>query len=220
MNGVHDMGGMHGFGPVVDEAHEPVFHAPWEGRLFALRRGAGAWRKWNIDAMRHAVERVPPAAHLRASYYARQYLGFIEILVERGLVTREEVASGQPAAGFAKLTPALTAPMVAQLVANGVPTRRDARVAASFTVGQPVRARELHPVGHTRLPRYARGRAGVIVRDHGTFVLPDTNAHFQGEQPQHLYSVRFAARELWGAQAAVADSVYLDLWDCYLEPAA
>ena len=108
MNGVHDMGGMHGFGPVVDETHEPVFHAPWEGRLFALRRGAGAWRKWNIDAMRHAVERVPPAAHLSASYYARQYLGFIEILVERGLVTREEIASGQPAPGVAKLTPALT----------------------------------------------------------------------------------------------------------------
>lgn len=217
MNGIHDMGGMHGLGPIEPEPDEPVFHAAWEGRLFALRRGAGAWRRWNIDAMRHAVERVPPVPHLRASYYARQFLGFVEILSERGLVTPQEIASGLPAAGTPRLTPALTAPMVAQLVAQGAPTRRDTPARARFTVGQPVRARELHPTGHTRLPRYVRGRGGTVVRDHGVFVFPDTNAQFLGEQPGHLYSVRFAARELWGDQAGIDDAVYLDLWDEYLE---
>jgi len=217
MNGVHDMGGMHGFGPVVAEQDEPVFHAAWEGRLFALRRAAGAWRKWNIDASRQAVERVPPVEHLQASYYARQYLAFIKLLVERGLVTADEIATGQPAKGQPKLVPPLTAAKVVELVAKGAPVSRDIDAAARFRQGQQVRAREIHPATHTRLPRYVRGRAGTVIRDHGVFVFPDTNAQFLGEKPQHLYSVRFAARELWGNQSAPRDAVYLDLWDDYLD---
>ena len=218
MNGIHDMGGMHGMGPVVAETHEPVFHARWEGRLFALRRAAGAWRRWNIDAMRHAVERVPPVPHLAASYYARQYLGFVTILVERGLVTGSEIESGRAAPGEPRLVPPLRADHVPAMVASGAPTRRAVDAAPAFAIGQTVCARELHPQGHTRLPRYARGRAGTVVRDHGVFVLPDTNAHFLGEQPQHLYQVRFAARELWGETASPSDAIYLDLWEGYLEP--
>jgi nitrile hydratase len=218
MNGVHDMGGMHGMGPIVAEPSEPVFHARWEGRLFALRRAVGAWRRWNIDAMRHAVERVPPVPHLAASYYARQYLGFVTILVERGLLTQSEIDTGQAAPGQARLVPPLTADRVAAMVAHGAPARRDVSTAPGFAIGQSVRARELHPAGHTRLPRYARGRTGTVVRDHGVYVLPDTNAHFLGEQPQHLYQVRFTATELWGDSASPTDAVYLDLWELYLEP--
>ena len=218
MNGIHDMGGMHGMGPIVVEKNEPVFHAAWEGRLFALRRAAGAWRKWNLDATRHSVERVPPIEHLQASYYARQYLAFSKLLVERGLVTANEVSTAQPAAGQPKLTPALTVDKVADMVSKGAPANRDMDVAPRVRQGQIVRTREIHPATHTRLPRYARGRTGTVMRDYGVFVFPDTNSQFLGEKPQHLYSVRFAARELWGEQAAAKDSVHLDLWDDYLDP--
>jgi len=217
MNGVHDMGGMHGFGPIAPEAAEPVFHASWEGRLFALRRAAGAWRRWNIDASRYAVERVAPTEHLRASYYARQYIAFERLLVERGLLTEQEVGSREPDPGSAKLTPPLTAAQIPEMVRKGSPTKRDVRVPPRLQVGQKVRARQMHPVHHTRLPRYVRGREGLVVRDHGVFVFPDSNAQFLGENPQHLYCVRFGARELWGEQACAQDSVHLDLWDDYLD---
>jgi nitrile hydratase subunit beta len=219
MNGVHDMGGMHGMGPVVIEPNEPVFHEPWEARVFALRRAMGAWGKWNIDATRHSVELVPPAEYLELSYYARQFVAFLELMVQVGLVTRAEIERGLPASGAAKATPALTPAKAASLIAKGVGTRRDVVVAPRFRVGQRVRARTINPVGHTRLPRYVRGRAGVVDRDHGVFVFPDTNAHFLGEKPQHVYSVRFAARDVWGDQASPNDSLYIDLWDDYLEPA-
>jgi nitrile hydratase beta subunit len=219
MNGVHDMGGMHGMGPVEEEKNEPVFHHQWEGRVFALRRAIGAWGKWNIDATRHAVELVPPAEYLRMSYYERQFTAFLEMLVKHSFVTRGELESSTPAPGSPKVVPALTVEKAAILVARGVPTSRKAAVSARFRTGQRVRARNMHPEGHTRLPRYARGKIGTIERDHGVFVFPDTNAHFQGEKSQHVYSVRFAARELWGAQAAPKDSICLNLWDDYLEPA-
>jgi nitrile hydratase subunit beta len=219
MNGIHDMGGMHDMGTIQSEKNEPVFHAPWEGRVFALRRATGAWRKWNIDTTRYQVELVPPVEYLRLSYYARQFVAFIETLVKSGLVTRAEIETGAPTAGQLKLNPPLTVEKAAELVGKGVSTRRDVPVAARFQTGQRVRARNMHPVGHTRLPRYVRGKAGVIDRDHGIFVFPDTNAHFLGENPQHVYSVRFAARELWGQQGAPLDSVYVDMWDDYLDAA-
>jgi len=219
MNGIHDMGGMQDMGPVVAEKNEPVFHEPWEGRLFALRRAMAAWGKWNIDVTRHAVELVPPEEYLRLSYYARQFVAFLPMLVRSGLVSQAEIDNGTPAAGQAKVTPALTPEKALALIAKGVPASRDARIGPRFQVGQRVRARNLNPVGHTRLPRYARGKTGTIQMDHGVFVLPDTNAHFKGENPQHLYSVRFDARELWGKQASEKDSVNLDMWDDYLEPA-
>ena len=219
MNGVHDMGGMHGMGPIEEEKNEPVFHHVWETRVFALRRAMGAWGKWNIDAMRHAVELVPPAEYLRMSYYERQFTAFLKMLVTHGFMTWPELESGTPAPESAKVVPALTVEKATVLVAKGVPTSRKVAVTARFQAGQRVRALNMHPIGHTRLPRYARGKFGMIDRDHGVFVFPDTNAHFLGEKPQHVYSVRFAARELWGAQAPEKDSVYLDMWDDYLEPA-
>jgi nitrile hydratase subunit beta len=219
MNGVHDMGGMHGMGPLKEEKNEPVFHHSWEGRIFAMNRAMGAWRKWNLDASRHSRELIAPAEYLRMSYYERWVAGLVELIVKSELATRAEVESGMPAAGSVKVVPALTADQAMALVAKGIPASRKVNVNARFQVGQRVRARNMHPVGHTRLPRYARGKLGTINRDHGVFVFPDTNAHLLGEKPQHVYSVRFAARELWGVQAAEKDSVYLDLWDDYLERA-
>jgi len=220
LNGVHDMGGMHGMGPIQYEKNEPVFHARWEGRVLALTRAVGAWRKWNIDAGRHQIEQIPAADYLRMSYYEKWFARLVDLMVTHGLVTRAEVESGKRAKGSPKARPPLTAAMVAPLVSKwNNATGRDVRIAPSFKVGQRVRARNIHPAGHTRLPRYARGKLGTVDRDHGVYVFPDTNAQFLGEKPQHVYSVRFAARELWGDQAAPRDSVYIDLWDDYLEPA-
>jgi nitrile hydratase subunit beta len=217
MNGVHDMGGMHGMGPVQHESSEPVFHEPWEARVFALNRAARASGKWTADASHHAVELIPAAEYLRMSYYEQRLHALIELMVESGLITRAEVESGKPAPGLPKAAPALIASAVPSVVAKGKPANREVQVEARFAVGQRVRARNLHSTGHTRLPRYARGKLGTIDRDHGVFVYPDTNAHALGEKPQHLYSVRFAARELWGEQASERDAVYIDMWDDYLE---
>ena len=218
MNGVHDMGGMHGMGPVEYEKHEPVFHARWEARVYALVRAAGAWGKWNIDAGRHSRELIPAAEYLRMSYYEKWFVGLLDLLIKSGLATRAEIESGRPAPTSAKAVPALTVEQ-ARTPSRGAGSKREKGAAARFQVGQQVRARNINPTGHTRLPRYARGKVGTIDRDHGVHVFPDTNAHFLGEKPQHVYSVRFAARELWGAEASPRDSVYIDLWDDYLEPA-
>ncbi len=220
MNGIHDMGGMHGMGPILPETNEPVFHAHWEARVFAMVRAMGAWRKWNIDASRHQRELIPAAESLRMSYYERWLSGLIDLMLAKGLVTRAEVDSGRAAPAAPKATPALTAGAVAALTARGSPSDRDVRTRQRFQSGQLVRARNMNPVGHTRLPRYIRGKSGTVERLHGVFVFPDTNAHFKGENPQHLYSVRFSARELWGEEAPARDWVYVDLWDDYLEPAA
>jgi nitrile hydratase beta subunit len=219
MNGIHDMGGMHGMGPIEEEPNEPVFHHRWESRVFALRRAMGAWRRWNIDVSRHEVELVPAADYLRMSYYERQFAAFVVLLEKRGFITPAELESAKPVPGSPVAVPALSADKAAELIAKGVPTSRDVPVAPRFHTGQRVRARNMNPSGHTREPRYVRDKLGIIHRDHGVFVFPDTNAHFLGEKPQHVYSVRFAARELWGADAAPQDGVYVDLWDDYLEPA-
>jgi nitrile hydratase subunit beta len=216
MNGVHDMGGMQDMGKVPYEKNEPVFHHPWEGRVYALNRAAAAGRKWNLDASRFEIELIPPADYLRMSYYERWYARLVGLLVKRGMVTRAEIESGQADQAAPKTTPIMK-PENVSVMAPANPERPKANVAERFAVGQQVRARNIHPAHHTRLPRYVRGKQGIIVRHHGIFVFPDTNAHFQGENPQHVYSVRFAATELWGTGASPRDSVYLDLWDDYLE---
>ena len=219
MNGVHDMGGQQDMGPVQYEKNEPVFHATWEGRIYALTRAMAAWRKWSLDTSRHAIEVIPPIDYLRMSYYER-WLNSLEIqVVKYGFVTREELQSGSPAPGSTRATPVFTLATSAGWLNRGIPSSQDSSVRPSFKVGQRIRARNINPAGHTRLPRYARGKAGMVVRDHGVYVFPDTNAHFQGEKRQHVYSVRFTARELWGENASRRDSVHLDMWDDYLERA-
>jgi nitrile hydratase len=217
MNGVHDMGGQHGMGPIEYEKDEPVFHASWEGRVYALTRAMRAWRRWTLDADRHTLELLPPVDYLRMSYYER-WLTRLELhVVKYSFVTREELENGKAAPQSRVETPALTLATAARWLSRGIPSSRDPSVQPSFNVGDRVRARNIHPTGHTRLPRYARGKVGVIARDHGVYVFPDTSAHAQGDKRQHVYSVRFAARELWGAAASARDSVHLDLWDDYLE---
>jgi len=218
MNGVHDMGGMHGMGPIQHEKNEPVFHASWEARTYAITRAlrAGGGRQ-NLDNSRHQLELLPPAEYLRMTYYEKWLARLINQLTTNGIATREEIESGRPAPGSPKATPAVTAAMVPALVTRRNSARRDSPATPRFKAGQRVRARNMHPTGHTRLPRYARGKLGLIVRDHGVFLFPDTNAEFLGEKPQHLYSVRFAARELWGEHASPRDFIHLDMWDDYLE---
>jgi nitrile hydratase beta subunit len=217
MNGVHDMGGMQDMGPVSREKNEPIFHAPWEGRVYALNRAAAAGGKWNLDASRYEIELIPPADYLRMSYYERWHTRLVGLLIKRGMVTPAEVESGKPAVELRKATPVMNVANVSSAFAPANPERPNAGVAPRFWVGQKVRARNINPIHHTRLPRYARGKQGTIQRDHGIFVFPDTNAHFAGENPQHVYSVCFSAGELWGDQASTRDSVYLDIWDDYLE---
>jgi nitrile hydratase len=210
---------MHGFGPIRPEPNEPVFHAAWEGRIAAIFRAVGAWGRWNTDLGRQTRESLPPAYYLSLDYNQLRYAQVVELVVQNGLVTRAEIESGRAASGTPKATPPLTADNVAANWDAGAPKNRNVAVAPKFRVGQRVRSRNINPVTHTRLPRYARGRFGTIARDHGVFVFPDTNAQRLGEKPQHLYSVRFSARELWGEQAKPKDTVYIDMWDDYLEPA-
>jgi nitrile hydratase len=219
MNGVHDMGGVHGLGPIETQIDEPVFHARWEARVLALTLAVGAWGKWTIDASRHQRELIPGADYLAMSYYEKWLAGLIELMIKTKLVTPAEVETARPSLGARPATPPLTAEGVPAALMHGGPASRDAPAPRRFAVGDRVRARNFNPVGHTRLPRYARGRWGVIERDHGVHVLPDTNAHALGECPQRLYGVRFPARELWGEGAHRGDTVHLDLWDSYLDPA-
>jgi nitrile hydratase subunit beta len=219
MNGVHDMGGMQGFGPIRPEKNEPVFHARWEGRIHAIFSALATLRKWNGDFGRQTREFLPQAVYLALNYHQLRYAQVVELVVGSGLATRAEIERGRPAKGTRKAVPPLTAANVAAWFVNGNPKKRDVAVAANFQAGQRVRARDIHPPTHTRLPRYARGKFGIVDRDHGVFVFPDSNAQGLGEKPQHVYSVRFAARELWGDQAKAKDTVIVALWDDYLEPA-
>jgi nitrile hydratase subunit beta len=226
MNGAHDLGGMHGFGPVVAEPDEPVFHAAWERRMFGLTLAMAAWGRWNLDMSRSMREQMQPAEYLATSYYEHWLFGLERLLIDKGVLAPDELARAQR--GEPADVPSVPAVQDGALRPGGVPrlqtrlrgARVDDPVPPTFQVGQWVRARNMHPTGHTRVPRYVRGRRGVVTIDHGVFIFPDTHAAGAGQKPQHVYSVRFAAQELWGpADASPRDSVHVDLWDDYLEAA-
>jgi nitrile hydratase len=219
MNGAHDIGGMHGFGPIEREHDEPVFHYCWESRTFALLLACGALGMWNIDISRHSRERIPPAEYLAATYYERWLAGLQRLLLESGILAQSELASGKSAGPAPAGLVAFPPEKVEKVVRAGRSYRIDTPIAAGFAVGARVITRNINPTGATRLPRYARDKRGTVDRDHGVFIFPDTNAAGQGQKPQHLYSVRFSARELWGSEAALKDRIYLDLWEDYLERA-
>jgi nitrile hydratase subunit beta len=218
MNGAQDMGGMMGFGPVLPEKDEPVFHAPWERRAFALTLAMGAPGGWNIDQGRAARESLHPAEYLAKSYYEIWIAGLEKLMAERGLVTSEEIDAGKSLHPPKAVPRVLMAEKVPAVLASGGPTERVAAAPQRFQVGQLVRAHNVHPTGHTRLPRYVRGRVGTITHVRGAHVLPDSNATGRGENPQWLYTVRFAARELWGEAADSTGTVSVDAWESYLEP--
>lgn len=211
MNGIHDMGGMDGFGPVVVEAGEPVFHDAWEARVFGLTLATIAGGLGPVDAFRFAMERMPPERYLAATYYERWLTGLATRLVERGVLTREELEQ-RTGAPFPLARPAGPPDPIPPAAPGSEPR---------FAVGDAVRVRNMHPRGHTRCPRYVRDKLGTIVRADGAFALPDLAARDRaGERrSEWAYGVRFAARDLWGESASPHDVVHVDLWESYLEPA-
>lgn len=219
MNGAQDMGGEHGFGPVKPEPNEPPFHAEWEKRAFALTVAMGATGEWNIDESRFSRESLPPAEYLAKTYYELWFAGLERLLAQRGLVSPAEVEAGRLIEPAKPVKRTMHAADVARTLGRGGPVSRAAAQPARFKLGERVRAKNMHPLTHTRLPRYVRGHVGVVERIHGCHVFPDTNAKGEGEQPQWLYAVCFDARELWGADADPSVKVSIDAFEPYLEPA-
>ena len=219
MNGIHDLGGMHGFGPVDPEPNEPVFHHDWERRAFALNLAAGFLGRWNIDMGRYAREHMPPAEYLATTYYEHWLYGLERLLVEKGLVTGKELEAMRPQGPVAGVK-ALGVDDLPKALRNRRAARMDDHLATPrFKAGDRVRTKNLNPTGHTRLPRYARDKVGVIDRDHGVFIFADAHAVTGQKVPQRCYSVRFEGRELWGPDAGARDAIYIDLFEPYLEPA-
>jgi nitrile hydratase subunit beta len=217
VNGVHDMGGMQGMGELGYEPNGPVFHAPWEGRVHAMATALNVYGKWR--GLRPEIELIPAPDYLRMSYYERWLTALTERIAKTGLATRAEIESGRADAGAARVTPALTAADAAEIPLRTPRTQLESQVRAGFRVGDRVRGRNINPATHTRMPRYTRGKAGIVERDRGVFALPDNEAYFLDPKPQHVYLIRFAARELWGETASPHDALYIDLWEDYLERA-
>jgi nitrile hydratase len=219
MNGAQDMGGLHGFGPVEPEQNEPVFHADWEKHAFALTLAMGTPGGWNIDMARSARENRPPGEYLSMSYYQLWFAGLETLLKERDLVNDDEIVAGHSLHPPKPVKRTLSPGDVAQVLYRGGPTERATNTQARFKVGDTVRAKNINPLTHTRLPRYVRGHEGTIERVIGCHVFPDSNARGAGENPQWLYTVRFDGRELWGEGADPTLKVSVDAWEPYLERA-
>jgi nitrile hydratase len=219
MDGAQDMGGVTGFGPVQPEPDEPVFHAEWERRAFALTLAMGMPGGWNIDMSRFAREDRPHQDYLGKSYYQIWLAGLERLMLERNLVAPDEIQAGHQLHPPKPVTRKLTADGVAAMLHRGGPTEREISKPALFAVGDRVRTKTINPPTHTRLPRYVRGHVGVIERIHGAHVFPDSNAHGAGEHPQWLYTVTFDGRELWGSDAEPGSQISVDAWEPYLEPA-
>ncbi len=218
MDGIHDMGGMHGFGKVESEKDEPVFHAAWEGRCLALNRSMGAIGAWTIDEGRAGIELLPPDVYLSRSYYGKWALRLENMVVERGLAGADELAAGHALHAAKPLTRRLGLADVPKTLNRGS-FSRPAPAPARFKVGDRVSAKNIHPQTHTRLPRYARGRIGVIEAIRGCHVFPDSTAIGAGENPQWLYTVLFDGRELWGETADPSLKVSIEAFEPYLDAA-
>jgi nitrile hydratase len=217
MNGVHDMGGMHGFGKVEPEPNEPVFHAAWEGRVLAMQRALRFTRAWNIDMSRDAQERLPAQLYLSVSYYHRWVLGLERNALEHGLIDADEIVSGHALRPAKRVERVMTRNDADHAFTRGS-FSRPPRQPARFEPGERVRTKNIHPISHTRLPRYARGRVGVIEAVRGYHVFPDSVATGAGENPQWLYTVVFDGRELWGANSDPTLTVSVEAFEPYLEP--
>jgi nitrile hydratase len=225
MNDAHDLGGIHGLGRVEVEASEPVFHADWEKSVFGILWATFATGRYNLDEFRHGIERMHPIDYLSSRYYEHWLHTMGNNLVDKGYLTRDEWEArtryylSNPDALVPRKEDREEVEGFVKIAHEGASTRREVTARPRFEVGDRVVARNTHPTGHTRLARYIRGRRGVIQTVHDAYVLPDTNAHGQGENPQYCYSVAFDARELWGDTAEPNEKVYFDAWESYLEKA-
>lgn len=217
MDGIHDLGGMDNFGPIVTEEDEPVFHEDWERSIFShliAMLGAGYF---SVDEVRRATEMIPPAKYLNSSYYEKWLESALDLLYEKNVLLPDEIEQGKSLRDNGLSLPALPKEGAQFVLNNPVPASLDVDVAPKFKAGDAIVTRNMHPHSHTRIPRYVRGKRGIIEKDYGVFLLPDTNAHGGPDKPQHVYNVRFAARELWGDDAPPKDSLYIDLFDDYME---
>jgi nitrile hydratase len=219
MNGPQDLGGQMGFGPVAPEKDEPYFHAEWEKRALGVTLATGALGAWNIDESRHARESLPPAIYYSSSYYEIWIRALEALLKRHGFVSDADLAAGRAVDPATEPKRILTAGNVPAVLAKGGPCDRPVADAPRFKVGDSVRTKNFNPTGHTRLPRYVRGRQGRIEAVRDGFVFPDTNADHRGENPQWVYTVAFDGREIWGEGADPTLTVSIDAWESYLEPA-
>lgn len=203
MNGIHDMGGMQCMGPVVREADEPVFHTEWERRVFGVMLSLMGGAQFSVDSFRYAIERMRPAEYLETSYYEHWLHAMETLLRERGMIDGETDVI-------------LPVDQTKAMAAKVLPARLDVPVAAGFKPGDAVVTRNIQPLGHTRLPRYVRGKRGTVMIDHGVFLFPDTYAVDGDPKPQHVYSVRFSGPEIWGEAADPNASIRIDMFEDYL----
>jgi len=219
MNGPHDMGGMQCYGAVTSEKDEPVFHGDWEKRALAMTVGMGFAGQWNLDISRFARESLPPEFYLSKSYYQIWIHGLQNLMLERGMVTENELATGKMEAHPLDVKRVVSGEEMPAALAAGGPVARDPQGPPSFSVGDQVKTINAHPQGHTRLPRYARGKSGQIIAIHGCHVFPDSNARGEGENPQWLYAVQFDAQALFGLDVEAGNTVVVDCWEPYFERA-
>lgn len=218
MDGIHDMGGMDGFGKVEAELNEPPFHGKWEGRVMALQRAMGYAGAWAIDHARYAQERIPPHIYLNASYYQKWALAMETNVVERGLAGADELAAGHALSPGKPLARKFTADLVPEKLTRGS-FYREPQAPAQFKPGDRVRTKNMHPLTHTRLPRYARDKIGTVERCNGCHMFPDAVASNRGDDPQWLYTVVFEGPELWGPDSDPKLKISIEAFEPYLEPA-
>ena len=216
MNGVHDMGGLECYGPIYPEPNEPLFHAEWERRVLALTVCMGATGEWNLDQGRFTRESLPPVDYLSIGYYRIWLTALENLLVQRELVSREEMQQGMSIDASKKLKRVLSGADVSGAMRAGAPVEREISASAGFSVGDIVRVENLHTLGHTRLPGYIKGHEGIVHKVHGCHVFADDNAKGTGENPQWLYNIKFNAQELWGKSRSQAAHVHVDCWEPYL----
>ncbi|HEY1747074.1 MAG TPA: nitrile hydratase subunit beta [Xanthobacteraceae bacterium] len=217
MDGIADMGGMHGFGPLERADERGPFHNEWERRILGITFAALGAGLFNVDEIRRTTESADPLTYLKSTYYERWLYSAEDLLKEKGAVTAGELATGRSVTGPANNVPPVTKEIARVILEHGGTSRSADGAPSRFKSGDAVVARNIHPRGHTRLPRYVRGKCGTIVLDHGIFALPDSNSAGLGLQPQHVYGVRFTARELWGPRASERDTLQIDLFDDYLD---
>jgi len=217
MDGIHDMGGMDGFGKVEVEQNEPPFHERWEGRVMAMQRSMGYAGAWHIDHSRYAQERIPPHIYINASYYQKWALAMETNVIERGIAGKDEMEAGHALHPGKPLPRKLTLELTANLTRGSF--FRPPQALQRFQPGDRVRTKNIHPQTHTRLPRYARDKAGIVERCHGCHLYPDSVASNLGDNPQWLYTVVFSGRELWGPDSDPALKVSIEAFEPYLKPA-